>query len=353
MIPPNLHVLPGHLVGYATDIDDFANQFSARASKYVRSIELPSGTTGLMTQLAGPLESFQARTAEAHRRELDHLSRLSDHVSGTGRAFHTADGAAAHLDVTRFGGTEFPDEPDAQAIHTSTPRVVEWAVNILSPFEAQLRETGIQPVEHRLTPVACNWGELQPLAHRIHFLGVNDRALTTNLESGSRWLAGYWSGASSEAFERTSAKFGERSNDRSNHMIQVARTIYQGGQHIERLVRNQARLLVDDLMRPTSHLGFSLPLALYGTILSRPMPADMHSSIQADLHFAMNAAQARHERITSVLQSIKTTLTATPGSVLPSFDDPPPEFHAGDCMHSYGFESNRQWKVSLEAPTVS
>lgn len=362
-----LTVSPGHVAGFGTDVGDFTDKFWDLANKTIGSVELPAGATGLLADLVAPTTAFRDRVSDAHQQDREGLYKLSGGLLESGRIYHEQEqksassldvfglgtnGSTGSLDHTSWGGAQFSDAPSVGPASTGTRQIVEWSISVLSPFEEGLRNAaGVQPVADFLEPVACDWGALQPLAEHIGFLGANDQALASNLGDGTKWLAQRWSGAGAQAFTNVSDTRRGLADERGAHMAAVSRMVRQGGACVEGMARNQASLLVEDLMRPMTFEGFSLPLGLWGTILDRPMSEGIRSSIRGALSSATETARSRHEDILGVVQNMRNVLHSESAAALSPVSDvlpqTPTDLSGGDGRGSYGFGGHSWLEVGL------
>ncbi|WP_041407301.1 hypothetical protein [Segniliparus rotundus] len=131
-------------------------------------------------------------------------------------------------------------------------------------------------------------------------------------------------------------------------MTGVAAVLRQGGQQVEQQARNQALALVNDLMRPTTRLGFTLPLALWGTILDSPMREILRVEIRGDIQAAHAEALSRHEGIVVTVQGMQDALAAESAQAIPSSG----ESTAISSVQargrtSYGYGGNTWWEDDL------
>lgn len=324
------------LSGFAKDLTDAGESLVSSTTKIAAELSLPAGTSGLLATVTPSLQNFRSLVSSLTTKNNDRIQQFGSNLNTTVQNFQQQDATWARAvasassslslpslsgpstDVLRFSGMQSMNFTDVQTENLSLKTTVTAARDALSVFDSRLQQSiGIKPAEQYLTPLIGDWEILRTLGQRIRQLGTNDTIIASNLSSGSYWLTSQWSGEAASAYSRAMSTLHTAISERGTDMDTIAKTLEKGGECLERLVYNQAASVVSGLMEQLSMLGFTLPVAIWAQILTRPMSGSVKDRITAKVDAIRTQADSRSTSIQDLVDRIETTLKYESGTVVP------------------------------------
>jgi hypothetical protein len=367
----DLAVDVSRLQGFKLDLQDIAANASSNAARFNAAIALPAGASGLIADLATPLENFRAAHSAALQSDTTAMGTLGSNLSTAATSYRTTDdGTAADLaattdsaggdsnttGATRFGGVQLPSLPDVGEDQYTLKQLLTSTISQLSPYDEPLSVAiGIKPTEEYLTPLLADWESVETIGRRIAMLGTNDYVAAQNVTNGSTWLASEWSGEAAQSFTTTSGTLGNTMSVRSTDLETTAKIVENGGMCLERLVYNQATDLTSRILNSITYQEASFPLGAWAGQVKNPMPADLKSQVTAAADELKAAADTRKNAITVVIEKLTTALDYSPGRAAPVFSasdfEIPDKVEADPGSRRFGIGNTVWWEEGVDNRT--
>ncbi|MFF0490117.1 hypothetical protein ACFYTQ_13955 [Nocardia sp. NPDC004068] len=357
------------LSGFGLDLHDITTSFSSNAGRLLPGVTLPEGTTGLLATLAPALAKFRTEVSSAHRDDLATVDGLGTHLVSARREYGNAEvvstdslATAADAPVThplsgpgeiaRFGGLHLPDLPEVAGAQVGLREIVSAGMNFITPYDEPLhRKIGLRPAKDYLEPLVADWEELQSVGERIGLLGVNDHATSENISGGTAWLQTGWTRLGSQAFGHRAGALRHAVAERSWDMDAVSKIVRSGGESLERLVHNQTVGLVNDISRPMTFVGLTLPLGVWALLTDHPMRESYRSEILSAVDSMKSSAKSRHDDMTELIGHMSSALNYSQGRTSPTFDvasfQVPKKMAPTPAAIRYGFGDNTWWQNGI------
>ncbi|WP_067679288.1 hypothetical protein [Nocardia miyunensis] len=361
-----LEVEMPNLAGFRLDLGDVMTNFSSNARRLLPGVALPRGTSELMATLAPAFEKFNSAVSAAHHSDLAVVDSLGSHLDTAKREYRGAEdnstvalAAAVHMrapdqsvdtaGITRFSGLHLPDLPEVQETQASLRNVVSAGIDFITPFDEPLSQRiGIKPAADYLAPLVADWESLQTVGERIGLLGINDYATSENIVGGTNWLQTGWTRLGSQAFGDRASVLGDTIATRSWDMDAISKIVQNAGACIERLVYNQTVGLSNDLTKPMTFVGLTLPVGVWALLTDHSMQSAYKSQILSAVDSLKTAAESRKDDLAGFIERISSALDYSPERTSPKFDtasfDIPEKLVASPGAIRYGFGDNVWWQ---------
>lgn len=362
----NVTVDTSRLRGFQLDLQDIGANASSNAARFTSAIVLPTGVSGLLANLTGPLEKFSSAHSAALQADTTTMDTLGTNLSTSATSYQSTDeGSAAALaatgdfaagapdttGTTRFGGIQLPNLPEVTDDQFTLKQLVTSTILQLSPYDEPLSVAlGIKPTEEYLTPLLADWESIETIGRRIAMLGTNDYVAAQNVINGSNWLTSDWTGVAAQSFTATSSTLGQTMGVRSTDLESTSKIVENGGLCLERLVYNQTTDLTSRILQTIAYQDASFPLGAWAAQVNDPLPTGLKSQITTGTDELKTAADARKNAIITILDKLSTALDYSSGRTAPVYN--PGDFELPDKVvadpgsRRYGIGNTMWWEES-------
>ncbi|MGW6422809.1 hypothetical protein ACWF82_09040 [Nocardia sp. NPDC055053] len=356
------------LQGFQLDLQDIAANASSNAARFNSAITLPVGASGLIANLATPLEKFRSAHAAALQSDTTTMDTLGTNLSTAATSYQSTDaGTATELAATtdstggnsgttgptRFGGLQLPCLPEVTDDQYTLKQLVTSTISQLSPYDEPLSVAiGIKPTEEYLTPLLADWESIETIGRRIAMLGTNDYVAAQNVINGSNWLSSDWSGEAATSFTTTSSTLGQTMNSRSTDSESTSKIVENGGICLERLVYNQAMDLTSRTLSSIAYNEASFPLGAWAGQVDHPMPAGLKTQITTGAEELKVAADTRRNAITAIIDKVSTAVDYSPGRAAPVYNasdfEVPDKVETDPGSRKFGIGNTVWWEEGVD-----